>query len=420
MNTPMKDPDLTRRQFMELCAKGAFGVSLLPAFAPAADPARGPGFGRAKRIIFLQVKGGMSHIDTFDPKAGDSKGPGEPIATRADFQLTEYLPRTAQVADRISVIRSMTAKVGVHGPAQYFMRTAFNQRNTIKHPSLGAWARHYMGPSHDTLPSSACINDGPRHGNGFFPPSYSPIPIHNPQSGLKNIKVDGGTDSLRKKLSLVQSIGSGFTDRYADPNVKAYREFYDHTMRLLGSSDLGAFDLNKEAAPMREKYGMSSFGQGCLLARRLTEAGIRFVEVVSNGWDMHNNLKSEMEDLSPSFDQAYAALIADLDERGMLDSTLVVMATEFGRKPDYNGNGRGHYPICFSSVLAGGGIKRGFVYGASDELGAQPEKPVTYGDFHATIGWAAGLPMEKPAHSSSGRPFHVGGGRAKPVADLFA
>ena len=416
----IKGSFLSRRRFVERCAQGAFGLSLLPNLAAGSDPVSGPGFGKAKRIIFLQVKGGMSHIDTLDPKKGDWKGPGEPIPTKADFQVTEYLPKTARIADRISVIRSMTAKVGVHGPAQYFMRTAFNQRNTIKHPTLGAWAQHYLGASHDTMPSSACINDGPRHGNGFFPPNYSPIPILNPQTGLKNIQVDGGTDSLRKKLSLAQSIGSDFAQRYDDANVKAYREFYDHTMRLLASKDLDAFDLNKEKAPVRERYGMSSFGQGCLLARRLTEAGIRYVEVASDGWDMHNNLKAEMEDLAPSFDQAYAALISDLDERGMLDSTLVVMATEFGRKPDYNGNGRGHYPICFSSVLAGGGIKRGFVYGASDERGAQPEKPVTYGDFHATIGRAAGLALEKPAHSSSGRPFHVGGSSAKPVTELFA
>jgi hypothetical protein len=420
MNHLTNESFLSRRRFVERCAQGAFGLSLLPNFAAAADPVSSPSFGKAKRIIFLQVKGGMSHIDTFDPKKGDWKGPGEPIPTKADFQITEYLPKIAQVADRISVIRSMTAKVGVHGPAQYFMRTAFNQRNTIKHPNLGAWAQHYLGASHDTMPSSACINDGPRHGNGFFPPNYSPIPILNPQTGLQNIQVDGGTDALKKKLSLAQAIGSDFAQRYDDANVKAYREFYDHTMRLLDSKDLVAFDLSKEKAPMRERYGMSSFGQGCLLARRLTESGIRYVEVASDGWDMHNNLKAEMEDLAPSFDQAYAALISDLDERGMLDSTLVVMATEFGRKPEYNGNGRGHYPICFSSVLAGGGIKRGFVYGASDERGAQPEKPVTYGDFHATIGRAAGLSLEKPAHSSSGRPFQVGGSRAKPVTELFA
>ena len=142
--------------------------------------------------------------------------------------------------------------------------------------------------------------------------------------------------------------------------------------------------------------------------------------VATDGWDMHNNLEGEMEDLSPSFDQAYAALISDLDDRGMLDGTLVVLATEFGRKPQFNGNGRGHYPICFSSVLAGGGVKRGFVYGSSDKEGAYPDNPVTVHDLHATIGWAAGLPLEKVFHTGTGRPFVVGGTKAKPVQGVFA
>ena len=362
----------------------------------------------------------MSHIDTFDPKTGPTKGPGDAIRTKADFQVTEYLPQTAKIADRISVIRSMSAKVGVHGPAQYFMRTAFTQRNTIKHPNLGAWAQHYLGESHDTLPSSACINSGPKYGNGFFPTAFSPIPILNPDKGLRNIKTRGGSEALGERLALSEKLSTFFSNRYPDQNVKSYREFYDNTLRLLRSKDLDSFDLGKEPAAMRQKYGLSKFGQGCLLARRLVETGVRYVEVATDGWDMHNNLQGDMEDLSPSFDQAYAALIRDLDERGMLDSTLVVLATEFGRKPQFNGNGRGHYPICFCSVLAGGGVKRGFVYGASDKTGAYPENPVTVNDLHATIGWAAGLPLQKVFNTETGRPFVVGGVKAKPVHQLFA
>jgi len=416
----MKESFLARRQFIERCAYGAFGLSVLPNLSATEPVGGGNGFGKAKRIIFLQVKGGMSHIDTFDPKTGPSQGPGKAIRTKSDYQVTQYLPETAKVADKISVIRSMTAKVGVHGPAQYFMRTAFTQRNTIKHPNLGAWAQHYLGESHDTLPSSACINSSPKHGNGFFPTAYSPIPILNPDKGLRNIRTRGGSEALGERLALSEKLSSFFSNRYPDQNVKSYREFYDNTLRLLKSKDLDSFDLRKESNVMREKYGLSKFGQGCLLARRLVETGVRYVEVATDGWDMHNNLQGEMEDLSPSFDQAYAALISDLDQRGMLDSTLVVLATEFGRKPQYSGNGRGHYPICFCSVLAGGGVKRGFVYGSSDKEGAYPENPVTVNDLHATIGWAAGLPLKKEVLSSSGRPFFVGGAKAKPVHHLFA
>jgi hypothetical protein len=416
----MNDSFLARRQFIERCAFGAFGLSVLPDLTAVSPDTGGNGFGKAKRIIFLQVQGGMSHIDTFDPKTGPTKGPGDAIRTKADFQVTEYLPKTAQVADRLSVIRSMTAKVGVHGPAQYFMRTAFTQRNTVKHPNLGAWAQHYLGESHKTLPSSACINTAPKYGNGFFPTAYSPIPILDPETGLRNIETKGGSGALKKRLVLSEKLSNFFSDRYPDTNVKSYREFYDNTLRLLRSKDLDSFDLSKEPVAMRQKYGASKFGQGCLLARRLAETGVRFVEVSTGGWDMHNNLQAEMEDLSPSFDQAYAALIADLDARGMLDSTLVVLTTEFGRKPQYNGNGRGHYPICFCSVLAGGGVKRGFVYGSSDKEGAYPDDPVTVHDLHATIGWAAGLPLKKEFISNSGRPFVVGGTKAKPVHGIFA
>ena len=225
---------------------------------------------------------------------------------------------------------------------------------------------------------------------------------------------------MRERLALSEKLSSFFSARYPDQRVKSYREFYDNTLRLLRSKDLDSFDLTKEPVSIREKYGVNKFGQGCLLARRLVETGVRFVEVATDGWDMHNNLQGEMEDISPSFDQAYAALISDLDNRGLLDSTLVVLATEFGRKPNFNGNGRGHYPICFSSVLAGGGVKRGFVYGSSDKEGAYPDDPVTVHDLHATIGWAAGLPLKKVFQSDSGRPFVVGGTKAKPVLPIFA
>ena len=416
----MNSSFIDRRQFVERCALGAFGLSILPNLSAVPSVAGQNGFGKAKRIIFLQVRGGMSHIDTFDPKDGKSKGPGKAIRTKSDFQVTEYLPKIAGIADKIAVIRSMTAKVGVHGPAQYFMRTAFTERNTIKHPNLGAWAQHYLGESHDTLPSSACINAGAKHGNGFFPTAYSPIPILNPNTGLRNIRTRGGSEALSQRLALSEKLSSFFSARFPDPQVKSYREFYDNTLRLLRSKDLDSFDLNKESSAMREKYGMGKFGQGCLLARRLVETGVRYVEVSTDGWDMHNNLESEMQDLSPAFDQAYAALISDLDDRGMLDDTLVVMATEFGRKPQFNGNGRGHYPICYSTVLAGGGVKRGFVHGSSDTEGAYPEDPVTVHDLHATIGWAAGLPLDKEVLTASGRPFVVGGAKAKPVMGLFA
>jgi uncharacterized protein (DUF1501 family) len=171
---------------------------------------------------------------------------------------------------------------------------------------------------------------------------------------------------------------------------------------------------------LREKYGKNRFGQGCLLARRLVEGGVRYVEVESGGWDMHKDIEGGMEDRGGEFDTAFAALISDLDARGLLESTMVVVATEFGRKPSFDGSGRGHHPLVFSSVIAGGGAKGGFVYGASDAEGGKVEKdPVSVGDLHATVAHACGMPIGKSIVSASGRPFTVGN-KGKPVTAVFA
>lgn len=418
------DPQ-SRRAFVERCARAAFGLSILPFLQGAealgaASAARGPGFGSAKNIIFLQLVGGMSHIDTFDPKTGASKGPKGAISTKAGFQLSEFLPKTAAVSDKICVIRSMTAKVGVHAAAQYFMRTGYEQRGTVKHPSLGAWAQNFLGPSHKTLPSSVCVNRNSDHGNGFLPAIYSPLPIQDPDAGLQNSTSPAGLGTVEKRLELVNHLDRAFRTRFPDENVAAYNDFYDNTLTLMKSADLKAFDISAEPANLRDGYGRSKFGQGCLLARRLVEAGVRFVEVTSGGWDMHANLEDSMTERGGEFDQAFAALLGDLDARGLLKSTLVVVATEFGRKPEFNGGGRGHYPKVFSTVLAGAGVKRGYVHGASDDLGADvADKDMTVGSFHATIGWAAGLPIEKEVIAPNGRPFTVGN-KAKPALEVFA
>jgi hypothetical protein len=426
----MKDPlhslaPESRRLFLQRCARTALGVSILPAFRAGAlagdvnaqpGGTGGSGFGSAKRIIFLQLRGGMSHLDTFDPKAGPSKGPKGALGTKAGFQISEFLPATARMADKICVLRSMTAKVGVHATATYLMRTGYEPRGTIKHPMLGAWAQNFLGASHETLPSSVCINHGSEHGNGFFPATFTPLPIIDPDSGLQYATSPAGIATLEERLKLVRRVDSLFEQRFPDENVKAYNDFYDATVRLMKSRELRAFDLKDEPKALQEEYGNSKLGRGCLLARRLVESGVRFVEVSSGGWDMHNNLADSMETTGG----AYAALLQDLSSRGLLDSTLVVVATEFGRKPEFSGSGRGHYPTVFSSVLAGAGIKRGFVYGKSDSQGAKVEEhPVQVGQLHATIAHAAGFPAEQVVMSPSGRPFSVGN-KAQPITALFA
>jgi len=422
--------EISRRSFVERIAQTTFGLSVLPflpggslraAESKAAPASSGsPGFGKAKAVIMLQLSGGLSQIDSFDPKTGASKGPGSAVGTKAGFQVTSFLPETAKIADKITVIRSMTAKVGVHEPAQYLMRTGFEKRGTIVHPTLGAWAQHYLGASHKTLPSSVCVNRPSNHGNGFFPATMSPLPILDPDEGLKNAVSKSNAITANKRLALLGDMDRRFSEEVKDASVAAYNDFYESTLRLMKGKDLECFDLEKESADLRTKYGRNRFGQGCLLARRLVQGGVRYVEVASGGWDMHKDIEGGMEDRGAEFDTAFAALIADLDSQGMLDSTMVVVATEFGRKPQFDGSGRGHHPLVFSCVLAGGGAKRGYVHGSSDDAGGEVKSdPVTVGDLHATVARACGLPIEKAVMSSSGRPFTVGN-KGKPVDAVFA
>lgn len=430
MSRDLNQIDHQRRRFLERCAYSAFGVSVLPAVCQAAAGAASPGdarknagngFGKAKHVIWLMMKGGMSHIDTLDPKPGPNRGPGSPIQNSAGGQFTSYLPETAKVAHKMCVIRSMTADLGVHEPATYFMRTAFRETNTIYHPMLGAWAQELLGRSHPILPSSVSINRGAGLGNGFLPCSTSPVPILDPSVGLPNIQPTGGVAQIQDRLAKLNTLDRAFRDRYPDRNVQAYTEFYDDSMRLMAGKDGEAFDLSKESQAMREAYGKKSFGQGCLLARRLVESGVRFVEVQLNGWDHHSNLSERLEETAAELDVVYPQLLRDLEDRGLLQETLVVLTTEFGRTPAFRGDGRNHYPPAFSVALAGAGVKAGYVYGATDADGAKVTKnPMTVGDLHATIGWSMGIGPDARIVSPSGRPFRVGGEEAKAAQDVFA
>lgn len=419
------DP-LSRRRFAETVAKAALGVTLLPRLGAAADTAPGlanrslPGFGKAKHVIWLQMLGGMSHIDTLDPKQGDSKGPGDPISTKAGYQLGGFLPTLAKEhSEKLAILRSMTSKTGVHADGQYVMRAGYEPRGTIKHPVLGAWAQQLLGKSSASLPSSVCINRGPDHGNGFFPAAFSPLPIHDPEAGLQYASANTG--SLGKRLGLLNRLDADFRAKFQDTNLKAYSDFYDDTLKLLASEDLKAFQLEGEDAALRETYGRNKFGQGCLLARRLVEHGVRFIEVAYGGWDMHNDIDDGMADQGANLDAGLSALLGDLQARGLLADTLVVLCSEFGRTPKINTrNGRDHHPKVFSTLLAGGPVRGGTIYGVSDKEGSHPaDKQVTIQDFHSTVGHAMGLDVNEVVMSPSNRPFTVGD-KGHVIAEVFA
>ncbi len=429
MNFQNKLDSITRRAFCESWAKTALGVTVLhgttrnvlAAESALATPTSGPGFGKAKNVIFLQMVGGMSHIDTLDPKDGPTQGPKAPIKTKADFQLGGTMENLAKQADKISIIRSMTSKTGVHASGQYLIRSGYEQRGTIKHPNIGAWAQHFKGPSHKTLPSNVCVNRQPQNGNGFFPSSFAPLPILDPDVGLQYSKSEASADVLDKRLAMLNKLDAGFRERFKTASVQSYTQFYDKTVSIMSSTDLEAFQLGEEPDALRDKYGRNKLGQGFLLARRLVEKGIRYIEVAGGGWDMHNNIEEAMEEKGAELDVALAALLEDLSERGLLETTLVVLCSEFGRGPKINGNGgRDHHPKVFSTLLAGGGVKGGFIYGSSDKEGmAVADKQVIVQDFLSTIGWSLGLPVDEVVMSPSNRPFTVGD-KGVVIPEVFA
>ncbi|MFC5454630.1 DUF1501 domain-containing protein [Prosthecobacter fluviatilis] len=421
---------IARRDFMMRTAQAALGVTVMPSLNLAAAGTTGagtPGFGKAKNVIFLWMGGGMTHIDTWDPKDGPTKGPTDPIKANAGSgnmdRLGGTMEKMAKIANKFSIIRSMSSKTGVHDQGTYVMKTGYEPRGTIVHPCIGAWASHFLGRiKGPTLPDSVVVNSGNAFpGAGFFPTTMSPIPISNPETGLQNIKPTTSEDQFKKRLSLTDEFDASFRKKFQSDEVKSYSEFYDETVKLMKSEDLKAFDLSQEPQAVREKYGRNNFGQGALLARRLVQAGVRFVEVQSGGWDMHNTIDTALGTTAATMDNVFAALIEDLISNGLFESTMIVMGSEFGRTPDINENdGRDHYPLAYSTVFAGGGVKGGFVYGSTDKEGRRvADKQCTPQDFQATIGHAMGLPVDEVVMSPSNRPFTVGD-KGVPVLDIFA
>lgn len=427
--------DLSRRSFIEKAAMTAFGVSLLPAAADRAFAQAATG-GKAKHLIYLYMNGGMSHIDTLDPKPGsDTQGPTGVVKTASGELLSENFEALTPHWDKIAAVRTLTQKTGDHRGGSYVMHTSYTPRATIIHPSLGAWAQKLLGKMNPTLPDSVVIRGGGNHpGAGFMGPEFEPIPLGNATGGLPNSKalVDSGTFSER--LSLMNTFNEAFNAKYRTNDVEAYNEFYTNTIELMQSSDLDAFNINAEPESKRQLFGQSPAGQGLLLASRLIQHDIRYVEININGHDNHNGIfeAGPTQHLRNSA-QALAALFETLEADGKLGETLVVMTTEFGRTPNINvNNGRDHHPLCFSGLLAGAGIAGGQAYGKSDAKGYAPvDEPVTPMDFNATIATAMGMDIEKVVFSPSGRPFLIAGhsedpqtgeivSEGKPIASLLA
>jgi len=410
----------SRRRFLERAAKLSLGVGLCPGLgeALAAEPVKAGGGsgGKAKRLIYLFMSGGMTHLDTFDVKPGtENQGQTGAIKTSVPgIQISEYLPTLAGHFGKMAVIRSMNTETADHEQGEYLMRTSYEQIATERHPSMGPWIQRLKGRQNKNLPDTVLIGAGARHpGAGFLDPTFSPLPIGDPNKGLENTQAPGYLTeaSFEKRIALIDQFDRKFREKYPLKSVKSYTEFYDEATTLLTSGELKAFDLGKEKPEDRDRYGRDPFGQGCMLARRLIENNVRCVEVTLGGWDMHNTMwdYNTLPKRAGNLDQAVGALLTDLANRGLLDDTLVVLATEFGRSPTINYNaGRDHHPAVFSAMLAGAGIKGGQVYGKSDKRGhGVDEDGVMPADLNATVAEALGLPRGEIVMSPTLRPFKV-------------
>lgn len=415
---------LSRRRFVASAAKTALGVSILP--IGAARTLRAAGGGKAEHCIFFYMSGGMTHMETFDPKPGaETGGPTKGISTGvAGVELAEFMPELAKRFSDIAVVRSMTQKTGDHRGGAYWMRTSYEPRATIIHPTMGPWAQRLKGKMHDTLPDSVVIGGGGEHpGAGFFGPALAPLPIGDPDRGVQNARPYEGVDNnlFEKRLDLMNTFDDAFRRKFKNDEVAAYTQFYDETLKLMKSKDLETFDLSKESnyQEKAQRYGNTRIGKGAMLAKRLVSSGVRFVEVVSGGWDMHNDLWNAIPRTGGELDQALASLIDDLKAEGLFEKTLIAVGTEFGRTPVINANGgRDHHPRVFSTMFAGGGITGGQVYGSSDAKGiAVAENPVEPKDFNATIAYAMGLDLNQVVYAPSGRPFLVAGHTRDPKTD---
>lgn len=408
--------EISRRNFVNGLAKGFLGVNailssqdLLALSTPDVIPS-------AKSVIFLYMSGGMTHIDTFDPKPenGDVMGETKAINSSADgIQLGHWLPNTAKEMHRAALVRSLNTNQGAHEQANYLLHTSYQKRGTIIHPTLGSWITKMRGNLNPTLPANVRINGGSNIlGAGYFEKKYGPLPLGNPSAGIQNVKQAEylGQDLYKERLDVAKSFNQDFLADFPQKRVRAYKDLYDDAIKLMQSKDLEAFDLTKEPQEIRDSYGEDNFGQGCLLARRLVENNVRFVEVILGGWDMHNDVFGSLETKAETLDRGLSTLLKDLDSRGLLSETMVVVASEFGRTPEVKAGrvGRDHHPSSFSALLAGGGIKPGFAHGLTDDRAHYVEEGgVGMEDLNATIAYAMGLNTRKIIYSPSGRPFKV-------------
>lgn len=431
---------LSRRNWLRVSAVGAVGASQsgwLQAFA--ADAARDPK--RKKSIIMLWLGGGPATIDMWDLKPGhENGGPFKEIDTAiAGIKISEHLSGVAKRMKDVAIVRSMATREGDHARARVVSLTGYTPVGAIQFPALGSLVSRELADPNADLPGFVSIGGGGGQGGdalggGFLGPKFSPLAVGGfggrgqPDGGSADLKVpdlerprEVSAATHAKRLELLTGLENDFAPGRGSPVADTLKAATERAVRLMRPEAAAAFRLDDEQDALRDSYGRSSFGQGCLLARRLVERGVAFVEVNLGGWDTHSNNFTSVERLSGVLDKGFSALIDDLKARGLLDDTLIVCQGEFGRTPKINGNkGRDHWPASWSAVLAGGGIKTGQVIGKTSADGVSVEtEPTRTADLIATVVKAVGIDPMKQNMSNVSRPIRIADPNAKPIKELL-
>jgi hypothetical protein len=402
-----------RRAFLRNVAIGAAGAGMLgwrDAVALHADELRKKNLA----CILLFMRGGPSQMETFDPKPSTSNGgPTTSISTAVNgIQIAEGWDKLAQRASDLAIIRSMTSREGEHQRATYQLHTGYIPSGSVKYPSIGSVVASEIAPKDFDLPHFVSVgNRANTIGSGFLGMHVAPFVVGDPNQLPGNVALPRGIDDQRfgRRLGLLTDLESDFAKTGGGPRVEDHKALYEGAERMVRSPRLKSFDLSQESDSTRDRYGRTSFGQGCLLARRLVEQGVTCVEVELGGWDTHDDNFNRTKKLKEIADPGFASLIADLRDRSMLQRTLVIWMGEFGRTPKINPKtGRDHYPKAFNVVLAGGGIQGGQIIGSTSADGTEVKnRPVSVPELFCTFYKALQINPRKENVSSLGRPIKI-------------
>ena len=422
---PVGAPTLGRRNFLTVGAVAGVGLTLADVLQLEHARAEQKHYdnieAKAKSVIHIFLPGGIAHQETFDPK------PYAPIEFRGELGVSqtnipgevfcETLPQTSQFADRLTVIRSMTHGEAAHERGTHNMFTGYKPSPALVFPSMGSVVSHEYGPRNN-LPPYVCIPGVPNEfaSTGYLSSSFAPFSLGaDPAAAgfrVQDLNLPNGVDETRfgRRRTALEAVNSYFAAKEKSDTLKAMDTFYERAYSLLSSQEAReAFNIDAEPAAIRDEYGRHEAGQRMLMARRLVAAGVRFVSLTYGGWDMHTGIAGGMRGQMPAFDQAFATLIRDLERTGLLNETLVMVSSEFGRTPKINRDaGRDHWPKVFSVVLAGGGLKRGLIHGTSNATASEPDRdPVLPADLATTIYHQLGIVADKELMAPGNRPIEI-------------